>query len=54
MLKELVRSVLGEANSVDRLNLARFIEMEMFHRFVHNIKGVCGLTCHHILDGSEN
>lgn len=53
MLKELVRYVLGKVNSVDRLRLARFIEMKMFHRFVHNIKGFCGLTCHHILDVSE-
>lgn len=54
MLKELVRYVLKEVNSVDRLSRAHFVEMKMFHRFVHNIKGVYGLTCHHILDVSEN
>lgn len=54
MLKELVRYVLKEVNSVDRLSRAHFIEIKMFHRFVHNIKGVYGLTCHHILDVSEN
>lgn len=51
MLEGLVRDVLGEVNSVDRLSLAHFIEMKMFHMFVHNIKGV---TRHHILDVSEN
>lgn len=54
MLKELVRYVLGEVNSMDRLSLAHFIEMKMCHRFAHNIKGAYGLTRHHILDASEN
>lgn len=54
MLKELVSCVLVEVNSADRFSLVHFIEMKMFHRFVHNVKGVCGLTHRHSLNVSEN
>lgn len=52
MLKELVSCVLVEVNSADRFSLVHFIEMKMFHRFVHNVR-VCGLIHRHSLNVSE-
>lgn len=53
MLKELVRCGLGEVDSVDRLSIAQFIEMKMFHRVVPSEESM-GWQCRHIPGGSQN